>query len=631
MQVAKKYTDSLLYLAIATTGFFCIFQLPFLFAGNVPVVSDSYLFGFNNRVTVLSTLAIGGVLYLVRKYSEPINWFVLPTFEGKSVKSEVMSKGLFTGVAIIYVLATIAMYFFIPDLYFGESGYLLRRVELVHSLGLRPYRDFEFCYGPAMLYPLAVFAGTLGQLGVSLRASYFLFFILVNLICLGMLFGVIDRADIGKNNKSLIFVLIALSVFPVLSLALNGWVRHLTPYASLIAVYALSRDFSCTSQISTAQIGKLFAIGAVLSLLNLAISPEVGIAFTVAFALYLGWLGFTVNRRFLVNLLVHIVTLPIFLFFISPDYLQSIFNFLGGGYNFPVVPAPHILLYLLAFFVLIPAQLVALTEKERPDRALVVGLLVLNVIMLPGALGRCDFWHVVLYGIGVFTLTLLGLAKAAEHGQLPRLAHRASLAAFVLVFVVAIRALDVYVYRYQFINYAIEDAYRLLGEEKLLGIASTLKLGRSKLEAKIAQVHSKEADYAALRALERYPKLLSPVQTTDMLERYLKVSGKNIPEFFVDNQGVYTEKQIARKLMDVGAATYVLVPVGSGATVSLEEEERKRQQFLSHLLLFPFSYPRQRDTYELNSQLLAYLTKNFHKVDQVAGYDVLERRSAQAL
>lgn len=613
MQLSRKPLDLAGYIALAAVGFYCIFQLPFGFAATVPVVSDSYIFGFNNRVAVLSTVGIVAVLTLLRRYLKIADWLVLPLFGEKTASSQPLDRRWLVGFVLASTLATLAVYLFVHDGYFGESGYILKRMDLLLHYGRLPYKDFEFAYGPALLYLPAGFASALAGVGLALRPSYYLFFALTNALCLAALFFVVDQADIAKKHKALIFALVALAALPVFSLAINGWARHLTPYASVIALWVWSGK-------NSPSVAKLALLGAAASLLNLAISPEVGVAFSAALAFYLVVLSLTVHRRFILNLLVHLVSLPLFLWLISPDYLQSVFNFLGGDYNFPVVPALHILLYLLSFFVLLPNLIGGVLDRSRPDRPLVAGLIVLCLAMLPGALGRCDFWHVTLYGIGVFLLTLLGLAKASEQGRIPRLAFSGYALGYALILALVIRVFDVYPYRYLLANDLYAHAYTLLGPERSLALAGKRPALAAKLHSKFAQI----AHAPDFSKLDPYGPMLAPVEVSAPLERYLKATGKFLPEYYPDNQGIYSDAQIARKLQDVESSPYVLVPAQPAVSGDFG---RERQAYLSRYFLYPFRLPQVRDSLSLDERLQAYLTAHFHKITEVEGYVLLGRNN----
>ena len=114
-----------------------VFYIPTLIPGKF-VVSDSYVFGYNNQVALLLFVfltAIGAVWALRLGLA----------FPSTGPADRVHRKTFWICMAAAFGVCLV-MYRLTSGLgAFGESAYLINRIELA-SQGLRPYRDFEYPY-----------------------------------------------------------------------------------------------------------------------------------------------------------------------------------------------------------------------------------------------------------------------------------------------------------------------------------------------------------------------------------------------------------------------------------------------------------------------------------------------------
>jgi hypothetical protein len=131
-------------------GDFCLSSCCLIFFSPPPASSESYAFGFNNRLCLLLFLglvtAVAGVTWAggleafgLRKGGEPYKW-------------RTQARGLFLRVfAVAVVLA--ALFFWLTYSVGGinDSTYFLDRIHLMER-GMRPFHDFEFVYGSGPLY-----------------------------------------------------------------------------------------------------------------------------------------------------------------------------------------------------------------------------------------------------------------------------------------------------------------------------------------------------------------------------------------------------------------------------------------------------------------------------------------------
>src|SRR5207249_1921243 len=139
----------------------------------------------------------------------------------------------------------------------------------------------------------------------------------------------------------------------------------------------------------------------VLSLmtLNVLLSSETGVAFALA------WLGYALLmlrydvRVLTISLIALITTALLCWLFLSAPYYETLLRFSEGAANLPLLPAPHLVLYIVTLFMVVPPLLTVNLRKpptaEVPGAAICSALGLLCVVMVPGALGRCDPPHVL--------------------------------------------------------------------------------------------------------------------------------------------------------------------------------------------------------------------------------------------
>jgi len=246
----------------------------------------------------------------------------------------------------------------------------------------RPYLDFQHEYGPALLYLPTFLHRALLPTGLSLEASYYLWYFVCSVLGVWMIVLLLNQAVLPRGRKEIpLCVLGAAGLVPYMEL--NGnLVRYLPPYVSVVVAHRLMsrpRGVAWT----------ILAVAA-LGSLNVVISPEIGVAFVVGWTAYClftavidSWRGMVAGSGLIVVLLLTALTLP-------REYAGSVFSFTGGAGNFPLVPAAHILFYLVRVFVTIPRLLADAVPAGRPEGALLFGLAAISVAMIPGALSRAD-------------------------------------------------------------------------------------------------------------------------------------------------------------------------------------------------------------------------------------------------
>ena len=387
-----------------------IFQIPY-FVPLPPSASDSYLFGYNNRagIALLLILTAIGVVWT--------RGFRLDRPTGSDAKG-VSRRALILSLLLV-LFGCAVMFLLVGKLGgFGESPYEIDRIWLT-SIGKRPYFDFEWPFGAALLYgPLALhrwFAWSIPQ-------SYYLFWALNCLLGIWLLYATLNAADWPSKRKTSIFLLVVLAWLP-------GIMTTGTHYA--LTRYLLPLYFIVLVQKQLRQVDRLaypfgiLEIGAFTTVL-LLYSPETAIAFALGSVGLFILSGRKASLAFLLSgLSLMILLAGLFWGAWRLRVLDTVIASGGGADSFPIAPSPHILVFFAALFLSFCCVYRLLVTRQFSDNSM--GLVAVAVPMLPAALGRCDPGHVLLNGLGIVLVALL----CASTGNLWKYAR----IAFLLVFV----------------------------------------------------------------------------------------------------------------------------------------------------------------------------------------------------
>ena len=260
-----------------------IFVLPY-FVPVAPAFSESFLFGFNNRVALGLLLALIALLAL-------LSWRGLVHCPSLSqTPSPAVSPASGNTPGLVSLAVTLAIAAILSAVLFallragngtGDAIYFLDRIGLL-AQGLHPFRDFEFVYGPLQLYAPWL---TARLLHLSLTDAYGLIWGLSTLLGITALWYAIRWLDLPSQGKSATFLILATILgSELLSFGLNyNPLRYTLPIACLLFVDRLDRSGS--SSLVTSRSTLLAAITSAILLIGL--SPEIGVTFCIAILCFL--------------------------------------------------------------------------------------------------------------------------------------------------------------------------------------------------------------------------------------------------------------------------------------------------------------------------------------------------------
>ncbi|MGB9032634.1 MAG: hypothetical protein WCC27_21090 [Acidobacteriaceae bacterium] len=408
--------DRRLLAAYVVCSLAVVFYVPY-WVPQAASTSDSYVFGYNNRVgTVLALVLVAAGALWTR------GWRVQPRAQDAS--PAVSRKTLLVVLALV-LLGCLAMEMLAGRFGgYAESSYGIDRTWLL-SQGKIPYVDFEWPFGAGLLYgPLLL--GRWLRIGVA--QGYYVFWILNCLAGIWLLYAVVNRVNYPTAAKKAIFLLLSgatggLAV--VLMAARYSPVRYAGPLYSILVVDRVLKGNGARARLY----GALLSVGLTAALF--LISPEIAISHGFACACLFALYSARRKGRWLAGFAELVLALGVVGWAALRLHVLDTLRASGSGADsFPIYFAPGILLYFAALFVCACAAVRRWRAGGAEDNSM--GLIAFSIPMAAAALGRCDPAHLVLNGESVF---LVSLFYVSRH----RVAWKWYKAAFV-VFLIALPA-----------------------------------------------------------------------------------------------------------------------------------------------------------------------------------------------
>ncbi len=362
-----------------------ILYLPYLFPAN-PTASDSYIFGYNNRIGIVLLLLLSatGAIWT--------NGLNIP-FSSIGPSTKIPLRFLWTCL-LIELASCAAMYLFAGRFGgFRESSYEIDRVWLL-SQGKVPYVDFEWPFGPALLYgPLWLSH----LLHLQVPQAYYIFWTIASVVGVALLFAAINLVDYPSNHKTSIFLLIFVTALtPVLNMGTHyTLLRYLCPLFFILVIHKRGQPGPQAGTHSHAAI-----LAVVFTAILFMISPEMAVAHAFACMVLLFPGRPVLERRGLFSpYFGMLVALTVLLVCALKIHLFDTMLASGGGADsFPIPFAPTTLLFFAVVFVC--ACYLVRRAAHGNIRDNTIALIILSIPMTAAALGRCDPGHMLMNGMG---------------------------------------------------------------------------------------------------------------------------------------------------------------------------------------------------------------------------------------
>ncbi len=349
-----------------------------------PSVSDSYLFGFNNHVALFLVLAFAAATSVCTR-----RWMWPQAVDCPEYR--LSPKSLYWALALtLLVSGAIALAASKLD-GIEESIYLIDRLKLVLA-GQTPGIDFEFAYGALLLYGPAFLAHVFD---LSASGAYFLFWTLANVLGTVLLYYTLQWIDVPFRLRRAAFLFCFTFAFTAMLCTGTNYssFRFITPLFFALSIY---RVLYRTASTWSLPVGIWLILPCYAALLT--ISPELALAFACGMCLYVVMFLDLRASRTLLCFLALLVALCVVTWIAARLQVFATLNaFRTGGFNFPIPPAPHILLFLTTLG-LVSSYVWQRFRLRRPDAVVVLSLV--SAGSVAGALGRCDLIHVLLDPLG---------------------------------------------------------------------------------------------------------------------------------------------------------------------------------------------------------------------------------------
>lgn len=601
-----------LILGLGAYGVFC---LPYSFPSKVPVFdTPAYNLGFNNGIAVLVILGLLAALcarnlWWRDRAPEPADKLLWTGEPDGPSRPPRMSRAIFVLFAGIYVALTCFLYSYIPHLEdFGEAAGAIARLRYALHFDGSPYRDFDFSYGPLLLYfPIAVIKLVTGMFYSTFDFGYLVSLLAAWLVGLWSLFCLVDHFRVRTVYRVLIFSALAIAGYD-LGFGLAGtMLRYVTPFAVALALHKAANRLVLTGDLKP--VAKLCGLVSASIFLVFAISLEFGFVFGIATAIYCGHRAWREGRVWLVPLATAPLTYGLWLL-LFPGSLDRVFGAGRNFSNFPIVPAVFIVLYILSVLWVIPILLrPALSPSAGSNASFLLLWAVLVVGLIPASLGRCEHKHCLLNGLGVFIIILPVLA-AYRPRVFPLYA-----ALFVMVFGVVWRVVDVVDYAPNFVPMRLN----------LAGVLPPDTID----------------ERAIVRGLdlEAVKGVALPMTVDRHTRRFLLESGRLAPQYYTDYGTVATEKELARKLADLKKATCIVVPAHvksfKGATDAdllafrwkqQEQTDVRHSIWLSTLFLYPLKFHTKHLPFDPMVEESRHIAEHYEVIREAHGYLLMKAK-----
>jgi hypothetical protein len=617
--------DRLSVALILVLGAYLVFYLPYSFPPALPTLDSlSYQVGFGNRVAILGVIAVIGLLCLrglLWRQSPPVDVdSIFVSFDPDACRRHpAMPKSVLFVLAGTYVGLASLMFLCLPQLGdFGEAQNYLLRVQLGLHYHLHPYSGMSWPYGPALFYfPVWVIAMTT-MCGGSIDLGYLITYLILSCLGLWGIFYFIDHIRVKVVYRVVAFTLVAIGSYQFgLGIATGLALRYIAPFVLLMLLHGMTMPSSSTEEqggpsgaSGRRALIRLIVLPLVLAWVALSISIDVGLAYIVSQGAYSVHRAIFRRRAWWWAVLVTGAAFPAWLL-VFPNYTMFFRDFTAGAADLPILPGAHILIYLTGISWLVPFLACGcLARRPSENVPLVLGVSLLCMATIPPALGRCEYAHVALNGVGPFALTLALLARHRK-GIYPVYAIL-----FLIVFGIVQR----------FTEAASPGATGFQPLRAALG-------GHRMLRAP-ANNHLVED-----LNLDKYAAIAAPLGIDQDTRDHLIESKRLADVYYPNPWSLLSPMSLERKLQGLKEVQVVLVPewVPTLKDVSDEtllkyrqETARKSEAFqgewLGWALFFPVHFAPKNLPFEPSLVVAKFVATNFDPVRRADGWVVMEAK-----
>jgi len=586
--------------ATAAMAIIAVFWVPFHVPAGAPVISTSYEVGYVNAAAVaILTLAVAIISGLRA-------WRPGEAALGAAETGQLPLKIVIIGVAAHLAVILLVDLLTGRDPSYAEATYFLRRIERALG-GETPRIDFEYAYGPLLLYLPAAIAALFQTASLSLKQAYFLAVALIDAAGVFGLACVVDSIGLGRRRKA-VFLLLAVLTAPLLMGINDSVLRFIAPFVALLAVDKI-RGLPLAPALAEVA-SALSSIAAVFA--SLMVSPEIGVAASVGVGAYHLARVRTEGVKAVPALLGFVFGAALSVLAARPVF-DSLLAVAGGGYNWPVIPAAATMLYLGSVLWVVPQEGGRFLRGSCDPY--MTGFAALAFALTPAALGRCDPGHLLFDGLGIFLLTFQGLSPG------PPQRFAVYLIMIAAVFGVAKTAGDLYIFKNSIGKHVVDRMAEVLGRRRVWELVKEFDPSGVFADRVSERFHPQDTSF-----LDRYARIVA-IKPDELLHDRLLESGRWVRLRDEDLAGVYAPSQvealvaeIARKRPDLVVVSEDDWPLQRSAVFRSVEDLRT----LSVLMGAPTGWMRVRhDPLKILEPAEDYFAGNYSEIGRRGQYVLL--------
>jgi hypothetical protein len=359
----------LFLIAVASIVFF----VPYKFSVP-PTISLSYIAGYNNHAAIM-LFFLGIVAFAVFTRGQLARMDTADT--------PLSATTLFVSLLVVLLLCIARIVSVLHGAVAQELFYNLNRQQML-AYGHTPYTQFEYLYGPLLLYPGFLLARLFH---VAQSTGFFISWTLQWLLGTALLWAVIRGFDFPIRFRPFLYVwFLGSQCAAILLLGVNY-----TPFRMDSAAFLVFFTYRTWKKTTSPWKMAAFGIFAFVIALGTSMDQALGVGAGIAGFLFL--LALTTRRKSL---------WPAFLLFLAGcgiffalanhvRMLLSPQSFAAGGLNFPLLPSP--INCILLFVYVVAITLLYRRLRNGQIDTVITPLVLAGIAMLPSALGRCDLGH----------------------------------------------------------------------------------------------------------------------------------------------------------------------------------------------------------------------------------------------
>jgi len=625
MRQPGRISASSLWLPACAFGVLCwcvLFEFPWIFPPRVPVASPSFNYGYNNSVAILGFAALLGVVLLWtlrRQHDSSRSLGSLPGSLFSGAGSSCGGKSAAATVGILTCLGVWSWWRYIPAGYFGETQYFLSRLDRMF-VGQSPYRDFDFGYGPAMLY-VPFWLHQITNPFLCLDTAYIVALLGFWVLGYYLFYRVLCYLNVSAGFRTAAILFLGLAGFNITLGVIYTPLRFIWATHAVLAVHRLTGKANDAASILRAGLAVLF-----FCLIGFAIAPDTGMTTLLALVVYLVWSTACVWKAHGWLLLAPLASALAVVGFFGTYYFNMLFAFGGGTMNFPIPPAPYIILLATSALWVIPRLAAGALAGEVRLRPLLAGITVCLGLGLPIAMGRCDPGHVFFNALPLFLVAAAALWMSGY--ELCRIS------AVVAVLLMAATVHLSFWGHYQ--RLVIEQiSFRKFLNTANKSNADIRGLGKS-LE-KTSGFHAFPwakpfyPNVPDIAQLLKYPRIATPLGAMEDMDKYLKVTGRHVPSYFVAPfDAAFTPGEINRKLASLEESPVLLImrdslycmcPIDRNVLKEISNDQ------LSRLFVFPVRWEIANTPFSTEKVFVSKILLDYNKKRDFYNYLLMERKT----